>query len=325
MQNRNMHPLEKKLFSIAGHLNGDTASLKSCIREIKECKDIPKPNIDLQDGDGNTALMVVARTSNNLPIGKILIEEGANPDIKNNDGFYVLHFAARNNRLNIVELLIQVKADINLTSSFGSTALIGAAYSGYIDIVKALIKAGCDLEMKDKKGDTALNDSIKSGFHNRHLPTIRTLLEAGAYINQPQPLLEFLEKKHNQQKLDDAEDIYVCLSILCEQQERIREEKAAPEKSRLSEELYQKAENMLRDLPEPSSVSYKLKRDVVIEKIDEVTNRLFPTLYPQGVNQIMATYDNPIRHRLFDIQEKQKGTETGLKENERNKMKFSSS
>jgi len=322
MQNR--HPLERELFIIAGFpQNGDTSSIKRCIKQIKESKDIPKPNIDLQNEEGNTALMIAATTISNRSIAKILIEERANPDIQNNFNCgHVLIGATREGWLDIVELLINVKADINNRNYLGTTGLICAAYNGHIDIVTALIKAGCDLEIEYIDG-TALDGSMKSSHHNRHLPIIRILLEAGACINHPKSLFEFLEEKHNQKKLENAEDIYVCLSILCEQQERIREEKAAPEKSRLSEELYQKAENMLRDLPIPYGVTYKLRRDAVIEKIDTVTNQLFPLRYPKGVNQIMAEYDNPFLHQLFDIQKNPK--ETVLKENATHKKRKLSS
>jgi len=315
-RHRRLHPLEQKLFGLVikkHHDEDDVFAIKNCVKLIKKSKDIPPPSFSARTGYGSTPL-TCAVNNRNLAVTKILIEEKAYDDTGIATALFV---ASREGCMDIVCLLIKENNNIiNIANYLGNTALMGAASTGRNDIVQTLIASGALLELKERREKTALDVAI---CESKCLPVIRTLLEAGSCINKPQLLFDFLERKCMQQKSEDAEDIYVCLSILCEQQERLREETAVPEKPQLSEEFYQKAENMLQDLSKPSGVTYKLRRDAVIEKIDTVTNQLFPLRYPKEVNQMIAEYDNPFRHQIFNIQKNPK--ETVLNKDEHNKKK----
>lgn len=60
-------------------------------------------------------------------------------------------------------LLIDAGADLELKNNEGSTALITAAFVGRVEIVKSLLKSGADRNSRNKSGSTAL-DSVQRPF-----------------------------------------------------------------------------------------------------------------------------------------------------------------
>ena len=62
-----------------------------------------------------------------------------------------------------VSLLIDAGADLELKNNEGSTALITAAFVCREEIVKSLLKSGADLSARNKAGLTAL-DSVQGSF-----------------------------------------------------------------------------------------------------------------------------------------------------------------
>ena len=70
--------------------------------------------------------------------------------------------ASLNGYVNTVKLLLDFGADVNLKSYDGRTALIHAAIGGYVDAIPLLLAKGADLNAKDNSGMTAL-DNAKRG------------------------------------------------------------------------------------------------------------------------------------------------------------------
>lgn len=299
------HPHESLLHLKAKY--NDINSVKQCIKVLRECKDISKPNISAKNRKGNTALLI-ALFAAKFDVAKLLIQEGVDPNLKNTNGGYALNMAARNGWLEIMHYLIFFQADLTLTNGEGSTVLMAAAYFGHPDIVQLLINAGVNLDITNKKSLSALDYSITNTTHTRHLLVMRALLEAGICINdlkQLNALFNFLQKKHMEQNLEQNEDIYVCLSLLYQQQEKLRKEK--PEKFPPDQKIYQNIENLLLSLHEP--VYFQKRR----EKIETVTKQIFPTHFPKDIDQIIAKYDHPICHRLFAGSKKQKTDDSQIK------------
>ena len=88
---------------------------------------------------------------------KYLLNDGANVNGKNPDGYGPLHFAAYYGRTESARLLIEKGADINRKSEAYGTPLIVAAYYGHKDFVKLLLEKGADTTVTDADGKTALN------------------------------------------------------------------------------------------------------------------------------------------------------------------------
>jgi ankyrin repeat protein len=87
-------------------------------------------------------------------------------------------FFATGKRAEVVKMLVEAGANINLKGKDGRTALMCAAMAGYADSIQALIEAeaGADLDAKDDNGNTAM--MLAEG--DRHPKIVRLLKQAGA-------------------------------------------------------------------------------------------------------------------------------------------------
>ena len=83
---------------------------------------------------------------------------------------------AQNGDLNSVRLLIEAGAEVNVKNEYYETALILAAKNAHTVVVETLINAGADMNAKDHFGRTPLMWAICRG----HATVVNMLLKAGA-------------------------------------------------------------------------------------------------------------------------------------------------
>ena len=128
---------------------------------------------------GNTPLAFAAER-NNLEITKLLIENGADVNKKNDLGSAPLHYATRYNNLEMVKLLVKNGADVNQISSLDDNVpLEYAIYNDNSEMAKFLVEAGADVNSAEEGlYTTPLNEAVKSG----NLETVQFLIENGADI-----------------------------------------------------------------------------------------------------------------------------------------------
>jgi len=86
----------------------------------------------------------------------LLLENGADVNTKDNDGWTPLMHAAEKGHKEVVELLIEKGADVNIQDEDGWTALMFASQNGHKEVVELLIEKGADVNAKDYFGLTAL-------------------------------------------------------------------------------------------------------------------------------------------------------------------------
>lgn len=84
----------------------------------------------------------LAAMHNRLQVAEVLLRAGANPNLKNADGFCPLHEAVVYNRKEIVELLVKYKADLNVKDANDRTALFLALKKHKDDIAAILRESG---------------------------------------------------------------------------------------------------------------------------------------------------------------------------------------
>ena len=72
----------------------------------------------------------------------ILIQNGADPSFKHNNGFSVLHCAAQGGNTSIINKLLSLGLDIKLKDVYGVTPLTRAIEKNNFDAVKCLISKG---------------------------------------------------------------------------------------------------------------------------------------------------------------------------------------
>ncbi len=71
-------------------------------------------------------------------------------------GMRLLYVAAQHNYLDIARLLIEQGADVEAKDNTGTTALHNAAEYGSIDVARLLVENGADTQAKDESGRTPL-------------------------------------------------------------------------------------------------------------------------------------------------------------------------
>ena len=90
-----------------------------------------KLDINAFDKDHNNALMLALKSGAKETIN-YLVSIGVNPNYINARGFSPLHFAVRKNNLDLVAVLIDNGADINIKDKIGQTAIFDAVYENKI-------------------------------------------------------------------------------------------------------------------------------------------------------------------------------------------------
>jgi len=86
--------------------------------------------------------LFIALSSGHPEVVEFLLEHGADPNIKNNDGSTPLHYAADNSK--VVEVLLEHGADLNIRDKYGATPLHDAAENGHPEVVELLLEHGAD-------------------------------------------------------------------------------------------------------------------------------------------------------------------------------------
>ena len=161
-------------------------------------------------GPGTTPLLRAAKAGD-VPVIKMLLERGANPQATTTRGgvnaiMMAANVSAREEdmtgrnktqkeAIDSIRLLLAAGTDVNAADTQGRTAAHGAALWGLTDVVRFLHENGARLDVKDKRGftplDTALGLAGGFGFDGRagvaHEETAKVIRELGGVSGTPAP------------------------------------------------------------------------------------------------------------------------------------------
>ncbi|CAI8021209.1 Putative ankyrin repeat protein MM_0045 [Geodia barretti] len=120
-------------------------------------------NTDLQNMDGDSALMMAARESSTTVVA-LLVKAGANTDLQNKDGDSALMMAVSSwSKTKVVPMLVKAGAALDLQNKEGDSAVIIATVRYHLPVLKELVRAGADLNLQNQEGLTALMISSRTG------------------------------------------------------------------------------------------------------------------------------------------------------------------
>ena len=113
--------------------------------------------------------------NNENDVRRFILEEGANIESRNIDGFSPLDWAAAKSNENIVRALVELGADLRSRNG-GGTPLHWAAIEGKEDNVRALVNLGADIESRDGLSRTPLISAALTEHDN----VVRALVQLDA-------------------------------------------------------------------------------------------------------------------------------------------------
>jgi ankyrin repeat protein len=130
------------------------------------------------DQDANRELVALINTNVCSVMQALVIERGADVNIRGNRGITPLIWAARMGRSGLASVLLDLGADVNLTDEDGATALMAGL--AYPEVVRTLLEYRADVDSRDKWGWTALMCACRDV-----LPVaVRILVRAGASVDR---------------------------------------------------------------------------------------------------------------------------------------------
>ncbi|XP_050002695.1 POTE ankyrin domain family member A [Alexandromys fortis] len=144
------------------------------------------PNI--RDSSGNCALHY-AVYNGHKDMAALLLEYHANIEQKTKDGFTPLLLALREKRVEVAEFLVKKGADIHVVDDMQRNTLMYAIRCGSKDIAMLLLQKGIDFFYKDVFGWTALRYAVEGHCTFRQM------------------LLDFEENIHNNKKDNEPEQM----------------------------------------------------------------------------------------------------------------------
>lgn len=110
------------------------------------------------------AKLVAAVRAGRAEEARRLLEEGADPNARDERGFTPLHIACARGDAGIAELLLERGADPNAVGAAGVTPLHVAAYGGHRGVVELLLRWGADPSLGDSSGKTPADVARERGF-----------------------------------------------------------------------------------------------------------------------------------------------------------------
>jgi ankyrin repeat protein len=143
-----------------------------------------KPFVDTRcpEGDfwdtGYTALHMAAYNGSTEMI-RMLLEAGADSNIKTPKGASPLIVAAVKKREESIKILLEYNVDLEIVDSFGDTVIHCMKAPTPLPIAKRLINRGANLKFRNKRRQTILDRAVA----NRDIPFVELLLDMKADIN----------------------------------------------------------------------------------------------------------------------------------------------
>jgi hypothetical protein len=137
--------------------------------------------------------MMAAIQGKHIETVRVLIEGGANLDIRNLNGETALDYAVSSRRLDTITMLLEAGAAFDTQNIKGFSPLMKAAYGGHVEVSRLLLDKGANPELgayaadptrgEGRGGETALMLVVDKNRYEDRLEILKMLLGAGAQID----------------------------------------------------------------------------------------------------------------------------------------------
>jgi len=138
------------------------------------------PDQRLEDGDG---MLHIAVLRGEARFVQLLLDHGANPNLVGRGGWTPL-FSLQNGSVDIVRLLVEAGANPDYQTSFGETPMTYLAGTRQYGAVLFLLESGADWKQKDKRGHS-LSRVVEIGSVNwdTRVPEYQNYLKVLAFLH----------------------------------------------------------------------------------------------------------------------------------------------
>jgi ankyrin repeat protein len=133
-------------------------------------------NVDVKTRNGRTPLRLASEFSVNLEVAQLLLERGADPSVRCNYGRDSLYMAILGGHQSLVQLLVKHGADPSTLDDGGRTLLHVFSEKGEWKVIQRLLELGVDVNSRDNYGQTPLQVAL--GNYNDEVAQL--LLQHGA-------------------------------------------------------------------------------------------------------------------------------------------------
>jgi ankyrin repeat protein len=147
-----------------------------CEGNLKVVEQRLDAGLDVNAVVSDGTLLQVAAYSGQVGAVALLLDRGANPSAKNENGYTAIHLATWYSKLDVIRLLLDRGVPIEEPDGNGYTPLHRAADDAKVEVVQFLLERGANPNARDESGQTPLENAL---FRN-DLEITRALLEGGA-------------------------------------------------------------------------------------------------------------------------------------------------
>lgn len=121
--------------------------------------------------------LIEAASNGHADVVKLLIENGADVNLKGEAWYGPLHAAAAKGHIEVVKILLENGADVNIFHH--NKPLHNAAMNGHIEVAEILLAYGADINAKGTDEASPLHTAVS----NNQLAMVKWLLSKGANVN----------------------------------------------------------------------------------------------------------------------------------------------
>ena len=134
-------------------------------------------DVNAKGVDANASPVLWASKRFNLQVVSLLLANGADPLLRDDQGYNLLHSATLDgNVYQLILLLHQPDIPVDVPDAQGHTSLMWAAYKGFPACIDILLRFGADVHAVDEMGFTALHWALVKGSYM----CIQKLVEYGS-------------------------------------------------------------------------------------------------------------------------------------------------